>query len=68
MEPMDADDALDLDPLGARLVRLVIEPASPQLLARVVAGIHSPHLRPRRGGRERTRPAGAAAQNRSPSV
>jgi hypothetical protein len=66
MEPMDADDALDVDPLGARLVRLVIEPASPQLLARVVAGIHSPHLQPRRG--DRTRPAGGAAQNRSPSV
>lgn len=68
MEPMDADDALDLDPLGARLVRLVIEPASPHLLARVVAGIHSSHLQPGRGGRERTRPTGGAAQNRSPSV
>jgi hypothetical protein len=46
----DAELILDSDPLAARLSRVAIGPMSPDLLARVLAGIHprSPEPRHRR--------------------
>lgn len=41
MATIDPDDILDMDPLAARLSRVVLGPTPADLLARVVARIHS---------------------------
>ena len=41
MATIDPDEIIDMDPLAARLSRVVIGPTPADLLARVMAGIHS---------------------------
>lgn len=63
MATIDPDEILDMDPLAARLSRVVIGPTPADLLARVVARIHSLPPDPRR-----RRLAHGTAQNAEPSV